>query len=250
VSSDNQASPILARVSLTGSLFSKIFSNQKIIPIKGNEIQPFKWSNYAFRIVPRKTKGEATICEVAKKYKIPCCVLKGIIETETGNNQAFIGTGTCQRNNQTFKCCIGNYCGPPRIACNQYTAWNGNDNLDMCNLDQSAELLARALLFKLCQADGKCNSGWAKEGDYILENYSVPEGDYTAAAYFYGLSSGCRVTACSQFRWGEGKSYCDSIEQYCEKGEILPSKPTKKYCEECNKLEMIPAGVPIDCSRY
>jgi hypothetical protein len=57
VSSDNQASPILARVSLTGSLFSKIFSNQKIIPIKGNEIQPFKWSNYAFRVVERKTRG-------------------------------------------------------------------------------------------------------------------------------------------------------------------------------------------------
>ncbi|MCX6704325.1 MAG: hypothetical protein NTZ07_02655, partial [Candidatus Woesebacteria bacterium] len=171
------------------------------------------------------TTAPGDICAVASKYKIPCCMLKGIIEVETANNPIFIGTDPCTQNGRTFNCCIGNYCGTPRIACNQYAGFNGNDNLDLCDPTDSAELLARAMLFKLCQADGKCVSGWAKDGNYILANYSIEDGDYTAAAYFYGLNGGCRTTSCSQFRWGAGKGYCDSVKSYCDTGQALESKP-------------------------
>jgi len=199
-------------------------------------------------IIEESDSGE--ICDIAENYKIPCCMLKGVIEVETGNSEAFIGSGVCERGNKTFACCNGNYCGPANIACNQYTAWDGGDGLDMCNYEDSAELLARAMLFKLCQADGKCVSGWASEGDYILDNYSIEDGDYTAAAYFYGLQRGCAVTSCSQFRWGKGMGYCEAVKYYCDNGKPIESKTDVSFCEQCNTEEMIPAGFPINCSLY
>ncbi len=193
---------------------------------------------------------DGDICAIADKYKIPCCMLKGIIEVETGNNPIFIGSGICNRSNKAFACCNGNYCGPANIGCNQYDAWDGGDGLDLCDYTDSAELLARALLFKLCQADQKCLSGWATDGDYILENYSIEDGSYTAAGYFYGVTNGCFPTACSQFRWGAGKTYCDAVEYYCDNGGILTSGPDVTFCEECNFKEMNDAGMPITCSLY
>jgi len=206
--------------------------------------------------VASNTTGD--ICGVASKYNIPCCMLKGIVEVETANNPIFIGTDPCTQNGQTFNCCIGNYCGTPRIACNQYADFNGNDNLNLCDPTDSAELLARAMLLKLCQADrnlgkisGICTSyNWATWGDYVLQNYTISEGDYTAAAYFYGLNGGCRTTSCSQFRWGAGKGYCDSVKSYCETGKALESKPDVRFCNQCNIDEMNDAGVSIDCSKY
>ena len=196
------------------------------------------------------TETSKDVCGVASRYKIPCCVLQGIIEVETGNNPKFIGSDLCKRNGRVFDCCNGNYCGPTNIACSQYMAWNGNDDLDLCDPTDSAELLARALLYKLCQADKKCAGGWATNSSYILENYSIEGGDYTAAAYFYGLQNGCRVTSCSQFRWGEGKGYCDAVKYYCDNKNPIGSKTDAKYCEKCNEEEMIPAGMPINCSLY
>lgn len=205
-------------------------------PISGNLCQTTSQANLG------------DICAVADAYGIPCCQLQGIAALETGSG-AGVGSGSCSTKNGTFSCCNGGMCGPSQIACGQYNAFAGNDNIDMCDPVGSAELLARAMLLKLCQADGKCNSyDWNTWGDYVKQNYSVEDGDYTAAAYFYGLANGCTVTACSQYRWGAGKSYCDAVKSYCETGSILTSNTSKQFCEKCNE-EIIRAGqTPINCN--
>ncbi len=205
-------------------------------PISGNLCQTTSQANLG------------DICAVADAYGIPCCQLKGIAALETGSG-AGVGNGSCSTKNGTFSCCNGGMCGPSQIACGQYDAFTGNDNIDMCDSAGSAELLARAMLLKLCQADGKCNSyDWNTWGNYVKENYSVGDGDYTAAAYFYGLANDCTVTACSQYRWGAGKSYCDAVKSYCETGSILTSNTSKQFCDKCNE-EIIRAGqTPINCN--
>jgi hypothetical protein len=201
--------------------------------------------------VASNTTGD--ICAIANKYNIPCCQLKGIISVETGATEdtpktQFVGSGSC---NGQPSCCNGNYCGPANISCSQYAGLTNGDNLDMCSYNDSAVLLSRAMLLALCQADHVCNSyDWSKWGDYVLQHYTIPDGDYTASAYFYGLVNGCRVTSCSQFRWGAGKGYCDYVKGYCDTGQALESKPDVRFCNQCNIDEMIPAGVPIDCSKY
>lgn len=203
-----------------------------------------------FGEISPETKDDKDVCTIADKYNIPCCQLKGVMETETGGG-LFMGTDSCDTHYGTFSCCHGSVCGPAQIACGQYNAFAGNDRLDMCSDAGAAELLSRAMLLKLCQADGHCTSyDWSKWGIYILAHYQIPDGDYTAAAYFYGLQNGCIVTACSQFRWGAGLGYCDSIKNYCETGQIFTANTDPSFCEACNK-EIIRAGQsPMDCSIY
>jgi hypothetical protein len=197
------------------------------------------------------------VCAVAAKYNIPCCQLQGIMQVETGNG-ALIGSGSCTRNGKIFSCCYGNFCGPANISCSQYSGLTDSDNLDMCTQSGSAELLARAMLLSLCQADantgkipaGTCNSyDWSTWGNYVLQHYSIQDENYTAAAYFYGLGHGCAVDACSQFRWGAGKGYCDAVQYYCDKGTPLADSTDGSFCNACNAT--IPASSPkIDCSQY
>jgi hypothetical protein len=189
------------------------------------------------------TPGSGDVCAVAGNYNIPCCQLQGIMELETGSGSN-MGTSTCG----SFSCCNGIGCGPAQISCGQYVGFTGNDNLDMCSMEGSAELLARAMLLKLCQADGVCDSyDWKVWGDYVLQNYSIPDGDYTAAAYFNGLGGGCAISDCSQFRWGAGKGYCDAVEAYCNTGSVLPDATDWSFCEGCNE-DLIRSGVaPNTC---
>jgi hypothetical protein len=193
------------------------------------------------------TSGNGSVCEVAKAYNIPCCQLQGVMETETGGGTQ-MGNGSCSTNHGTFQCCHGIGCGPAGVLCGQYNAFAGNDTLDLCSPVGAAELLARAMLLKLCQADGKCNSyDWTKWGDFVKKNYKVNDGDYTATAYFYGLANGCTVSACSQYRWGPGKGYCDSVASYCTTGQTLPANTSPQFCKQCNEEVIRAHQTPIQC---
>lgn len=177
--------------------------------------------------------GSTKCGNLEQKYHVPICQLEGVIELETngGNN---VGNERCTTKNGNFNCCSGNVCGPAQISCSQYDAFTGNDNIDMCDMCGAQELLARAMLLKLCQADGVCDSyDWTKWGNLVLKNYKVQDGDYTAACYFYGLATGCFPTACTQYRWGAGKSYGDAVESYCKTGKILPDNTDMTFCEAC-----------------
>lgn len=193
-----------------------------------------------------KKIAEGDICAVADKYNIPCCQLKGIMEQESGTGSG--GTGSCQSGNNTYNCCTGIGCGPAQLTCGQIDDFQGGEDIDPCSQVGAAELLARAMKVKLCQADGKCNAyDWSRMKD-IAMSYEIGDGDYTAAAYFNGSSNGCTVTGCSQYRWGAGKTYCDSIESYCATGSILPSVGDQNFCSACN-TELIRSGVkPMSCS--
>lgn len=216
------------------------------------------------------TPESGSVCAIADKYKIPCCQLQGILQVETGDGTFPIGKGTCTRNGTVVAdCCTGNFCGPANISCNQYTGLDSGDNLQMCTDTGAAELLARAMLIAKCQADsnlgtmpapapvGTCQRyNWALDGSYILKYYNLeqicnktPNQCYTAAAYYYGLNNGCVVDECSQFRWGNGKSYCDAVAGYCPGGTPLINATDVSHCVACNQT--IPVGSPkIDCSEY
>ncbi len=187
------------------------------------------------------------VCAVADAYHIPCCQLKGIAELETGSGKN-VGSGSCSTKNGNFRCCNGGVCGPSQVACGQYNAFAGKDKIDMCDPAGSAELLARAMLLKLCQAAGKCDSyDWTTMKSKAMQ-FKVQDGNYTAAAYFYGLANGCTVSACTQYRWGPGKTYCDSVKSYCQSGKILPDNPYPAFCATCNQ-ELERAGQqPINCA--
>ena len=197
---------------------------------------------------PSLTPGAGDVCGVASAYNIPCCQLKGVMELETGSG-ANTGNGSCSTSQGNFNCCTGVGCGPAQISCGQYDAYAGGDNLDLCSPEGSAELLSRAMLLKLCQADGKCDSyNWTKWGEFVKKNYQVDDGDYTAAAYFHGLQNGCTVSGCTQYRWGAWKGYCDAVESYCTTGQVLPDNTAPEFCEECNQ-EVINSGLPpMQCS--
>lgn len=188
------------------------------------------------------------ICAVATAYNIPCCQLQGIEQVETGGG-ANLGTESCNTKNGTFSCCNGNVCGPAQINCSQYNGFTGNDKIDVCSTVGASELAARAMLLKLCQADGHCTSyDWSVWGTYVMQNYKIEYGDYTATGYFYGVNS-CTPTGCSQLRWGTGKSYCDGVKSYCETGNVLPEVPYNlAYCKQCRD-EMVASGMPtFKCS--
>ena len=197
--------------------------------------------------IQQSTPTGTDVCSVAKKYNIPCCQLKGVEELETGGG-ANTGTGSCSTNHGIFACCHGSVCGPAQVACTQYNGFAGKDQINMCDPAGGAELLARAMLLKLCQADHVCDSyDWTKWGDYVTKHYKVKDGDYTATAYFYGLQNGCYASACTQYRWGVGKGYCDSVKSYCDNGKVLPDNTTPSFCSACN-IELERAHQqPISC---
>jgi hypothetical protein len=105
------------------------------------------------------------------------------------------------------------------------------------------------MLLKLCQAAGKCNSyDWEAMKTKAMQ-FKVQDGNYTAAAYFYGLANGCTVNACTEYRWGPGKTYCDSVKSYCQSGKILPDNPHPEFCSACNKDLERAGQTPINCSQ-
>lgn len=188
------------------------------------------------------------VCEVAEAYNIPCCQLEGImaIESDSGANT---GSGSCSTSKGNFNCCSGVGCGPAQISCGQYDAYAGKDKLDLCDPVGAAELLARAMLLKLCQAAGQCQSyDWTTEGKTAMK-YKVSDGDYTAAAYFHGLANGCTVSGCTQYRWGADKGYCDAVENYCTTGQVLPDNTSPEFCAQCNE-EVVRSGLPpMQCTQ-
>jgi len=207
------------------------------------------------------SKGFGSVCAVASKYNIPCCQLQGVMQTETGSDHTIVG-GSCSTKFGTFSCCHGSVCGPAQVACSQYNGFAGNDRIDMCSDEGAAELLARAMLLKLYQADKTAvpqldSYDWVKYGAYALAHYNIekicddnPDQCYTATAYFYGLQNGCYPSACTQFRWGAGKSYCDSVKSYCDSGALLPDATDGSFCSACNEEIVRANQPPIDCSKY
>lgn len=179
------------------------------------------------------------VCGVAQKYSIPCCMLKGEMQLETGGGTT-MGNESCSTNQGNFTCCNGDVCGPAQVSCSQYDAFAGKDKLDMCSAAGAAELLARAMHLKLCQAAGQCDSyDWATQGTKAMR-FAIPSNindinSYTALGYFYGMNQGCVPDACTQYRWGAGKSYCDAIQNYCKSGQILPDNTTAEFCTACSQ---------------
>lgn len=201
-----------------------------------------------------KPGSNSDVCSVADEYGVDCCLLEGIMENETGAISGIknYGSGSCSAGGKTFNCCHGSVCGPAQIMCNQYADFAGGEDLDLCDVHDSAILLARALYLKNCQAKSNkeganyCQSyDWTQWGNYAMQNAPITNLD--PAAYFYGLENGCTVSACSQYRWGAGKGYCDSVQNYCDSGQSLNGNTDSSFCDECNQ-EITRAGQhPINC---
>ncbi len=168
--------------------------------------------------------------KVAQDYGVPSCQLEGIMQLETGRGSN-MGAESCGN----FKCCSGGVCGPAQIKCGDYQSVSGGENIDLCDPCGSSELLARLMKMKLCQAAGQCNSyDWNAMKNNAMK-FNIKDGDYTAACYFYGLQNGCFPTACTQYRWGPGKSYGDAVKSMCETGSPLPDNTSPQFCLECQK---------------
>lgn len=169
-------------------------------------------------------------CEqVAEEYGIPSCQLEGIMALETGRGTN-MGSESCLGK---FNCCSAGVCGPAQIKCGDVEAVSGGENINVCDPCGASELLARLMKMKLCQADGKCNSYNWKDMERVAMPYEVEDGDYTAACYFYGLQNGCFPTACTQYRWGAGKSYDDAVRSMCETGNPFIGTVDQSFCAEC-----------------
>jgi hypothetical protein len=168
---------------------------------------------------------------IEEEYGIPFCQLEGIMQLETGGGTN-MGTESCGGGNN---CCSGGVCGPAQIKCGDYENVRGGENIDLCDPCGSAELLARLMLMKVCQAKGQCNSyNWNDMKDKAMKYKNDPQiNDYTAACYFYGLQNGCFPTACTQYRWGPGMSYGDAVESMCKTGQPLPDNTSPQFCAEC-----------------
>ena len=136
-----------------------------------------------------------------------------------------------------FKCCSDDSCGPSQILGGQYGQFAGNDKLNICDPADSAELLVRAMLLKLCQADHVCEGTWATDSAKAMKYTSkINTNSITGlagAGYFNG-SQGCVVTNCSQYRWGTNNDYCQSVMNFCKTGKILPDATDNQYCNACN----------------
>jgi hypothetical protein len=196
-----------------------------------------------FTAATSTTPLSGDICAVASEYDIPCCQLEGIMRQESGYGTEYYRPGTSSCPDAPENCCNGIGCGPAQITCGQINLFSGNDQLNVCDPVDSAILLSRAMKLKLCIAAKECNSHDYEKEKSKLDKYNVNDGDYTAAAYFNGLQNGCTLSGCSQFRWGEGKTYCDSVASFCTTGDILPSVSDMNFCEACN-VELENSGVP------
>ncbi len=186
----------------------------------------------------------ASISSVAEAYKVPECQLTGIMMVETDMGVT-MGSDSCTTEKANFSCCNGAVCGPAQIMCSQYDDFTGDERLDMCEPNCASELLARALLLKKCQAAGDCQTyDWSVVGEHVIDNYSIDDGDYTEACYFYGLPDGCHPTACSQYRWGPGKSYGDAVAGYCGEEPVVDG-PYPEFCAACAEEDP-----RVDCSQY
>jgi hypothetical protein len=117
-------------------------------------------------------------------------MLMGIMKQETDFGQ-FQSNSACPAHPE-FQCCYQGFgCGPANILCSQYSLFAGTDKPDLCSMDGSALLLARAMRLKLCIAAGECTShDWTTWGTAAMKpQYDVPEDisdieSYTATGYF------------------------------------------------------------------
>jgi hypothetical protein len=224
---------------------------------------------------PSTSSGD--VCAVADEYHIPCCMLMGIMKNETNFGALPIPNPvTCSSQSTSKPCCSPKAdgitpwsCGPANILCGQYSGFAGNDKPDMCTMEGTALLLARALRLKLCQAAKKCGTyDWTTSGTAAMdptfdiihdptdqqELQSVINDilSYTATGYYYGMNNGCFPDYCTQYLFGPGKSYCDSIMNYCQtstapdysNGQILPVVDDPQYCKLCNDNVYIPNHLP------
>ncbi len=205
--------------------------------------------------------GAEDVCSTADEYKIPCCMLMGIMKQETdfGKLQS---TSACGAHPE-FQCCYQGFgCGPANILCSQYSLFAGTDKPDLCSMDGSAVLLARAMRLKLCIAAGECTShDWTTWGTAAMKpQYDVPMDistieSYTATGYFYGMAKGCVPDACTQYILGPGKSYCDSVKNYCTTarapgyadGQPLPNKTSPEFCSACSDTYVKNKLPPLSC---
>ena len=178
-----------------------------------------------------ETDDSISCDQVAQEYGIPSCQLEGIMQLETGGGTN-MGTESCGNAN----CCSAGVCGPAQIKCGDIESVSGGENINVCEPCGSAELLARLMLMKVCQAKGQCNSYDWKSMKANAEKYKndVQIKNYTAACYFYGLQNGCFPTACTQYRWGPGKSYGDKVASFCG-GPAVPDNLSPQFCTECAK---------------
>jgi len=179
------------------------------------------------------------INEIASQYNIPACFLEGIWSAETGqcvpeNDECGDPENpgnTCHLNSSygAYQCCsTSGACGPMQVMGGLVPPLSAGQNLNPCKLKDSWVLVSRLLILKKCVAAGECES-W-EWSDSLKDKYSISSDEYIYAGYYYG--AGCTPDDSTQCRWGEGKSYCDAIQYWCENKAPIPDNCTQEYCSK------------------
>lgn len=184
-----------------------------------------------------ETDDTVSCDQVAEEYGIPSCQLTGILELESSGGTN-MGGESCGGVNccRTIDSSGTQVCGPAQIKCGDVESVSGGENINVCEPCGSAELLARLMLMKVCQAKGQCNSYNWSDMKANAEKYKGDEqiDNYTAACYFYGNPAGCVPTGCTQYRWGAGKTYGDRVKSQCEKNPLPENTTYPQFCAACS----------------
>jgi len=174
--------------------------------------------------------NDMAICDVAKKYNVPCEYLKGIWFVESNN-----ATG----------CTALAINGPMEITDGAWTLLDPGHKLDRCNLSDSWELAARLLLVKKY---GNWESGIAGGIAYSTDPSSR---DLQTTGQYNGVNN-CDPNLITQCRWGKGVSYCDAVLAGAKGGYPSTWQCTISFCQEyqCDYVKRNPGltPAPIDCN--
>ncbi len=153
------------------------------------------------------------VCEIAEQYQVDCNVLLAVWNIETG------GANVCVPE-----------CWHDRSQCELNCPENYEQSFSSCNQTDSSPSGPLALNKEAADVDPSLNRclipdalGLAAQVLVELKNFGEPvtSEDLEPAGRYQGCNN-CEPSDQTQYRWGEGVSYCDAVKYYIENGQEYP----------------------------